>query len=47
MAHECPECAQQCYCDGDDTGGLPDDECVHQCAPEDDSWGNPIEDDCR
>jgi hypothetical protein len=23
MAHECDECGQECYCDGDDTGGLP------------------------
>lgn len=23
MAHECEECGQQCYCDCDDMGGLP------------------------
>jgi hypothetical protein len=30
MAHECPYCGQQCYCDCDDTGGLavPSD-CPH------------------
>ncbi len=38
MSHECPECLQMCYCDGDDTGGLPDDDCIHACAlePDDD-----------
>jgi len=29
MAHECWECGQQCYCDGDDTGGMPvPDDCL-------------------
>jgi hypothetical protein len=23
MAHECPECGQECYCDLDDMGGMP------------------------
>ena len=23
MAHECEQCGQQCYCDQDDMGGLP------------------------
>lgn len=39
MAHECPDCGQACYCDGDDTwmdlwatGG----DCCHTC-PEDEN----------
>lgn len=36
MAHECAWCGQQCYCDCDDTGGLPQpDDCPHlngECA---------------
>lgn len=23
MAHECEQCGQECYCDMDDCGGLP------------------------
>jgi hypothetical protein len=23
MSHECDECGQECYCDGEDTGGMP------------------------
>ena len=30
MAHECEFCGQYCYCDGDDTGGLPQPvDCPH------------------
>jgi hypothetical protein len=30
MAHECIFCGQECYCDCDDTGGLPQpDDCPH------------------
>ena len=30
MAHECPYCGQECYCDCDDTGGLPQPaDCPH------------------
>jgi hypothetical protein len=30
MAHECYECGMECYCDGDDTGGLPQPrDCPH------------------
>lgn len=30
MAHECEICGQQCYCDIDDCGGLPQpDDCPH------------------
>jgi len=36
MAHECPFCGATCYCDGDDTFGLPvPDSCAHfQVCPE-------------
>lgn len=39
MAHECPDCGQQCYCDMDDTGGMPvPDEHIldHECEHDDD-----------
>jgi len=30
MAHECELCGQECYCDCDDCGGLPQpDDCLH------------------
>lgn len=37
MAHECPDCGQACYCDGDDTwmdSGAAT--CGHGCDPEED-----------
>jgi hypothetical protein len=44
MAHECPDCGQACYCDGDDTwmdlwatGG----ECSCACADEEDLLDKP------
>jgi hypothetical protein len=31
MSHECPDCGMECYCDGDDTGGLPQPlDCPHR-----------------
>lgn len=30
MAHECEICWQECYCDQDDCGGMPQpDDCYH------------------
>lgn len=29
MAHECPECGQQCYCDGEDHGQPAPEDCRH------------------
>jgi len=30
MAHTCEICGQECHCDCDDTGGLPQpDDCIH------------------
>jgi len=30
MSHECPYCGQECYCDIDDTGGMPvPSDCPH------------------
>jgi len=30
MAHECEICGQECYCDMDDTGGMPQPgDCIH------------------
>ncbi len=29
MCHECPDCGQMCYCDGDDTYMDYDDDCLH------------------
>lgn len=41
MAHECERCGQQCYCDMDDCGGLPQpSSCPHlngECDA-DDEW---------
>ena len=46
MAHECPDCYQACYCDGDDTwmdsGALT---CVHECEPQDDEYADDMMDD--
>jgi hypothetical protein len=47
MAHECWECAEVCYCDMDDTWGLPQPkDCDHVCRAytdngldEDDRYG--------
>lgn len=39
MAHECPECGQVCYCDGEDTWmdtWATAAECIHVCGPEHD-----------
>lgn len=43
MSHECDSCGQECYCDGDDTGGLPQPtDCPHlngKCeADENEDW---------
>ena len=35
MSHECPECFQHCYCDGDDVN-VPTNNCIHACAPDTD-----------
>jgi hypothetical protein len=30
MSHECEDCGQECYCDMDDCGGLPQpNDCPH------------------
>lgn len=29
MAHDCPDCQQMCYCDGDDTFMEEFDDCCH------------------
>lgn len=34
MSHECPECGQWCYCDGEDHGQPAPDDCSHDCGPE-------------
>lgn len=38
MAHECPECGQMCYCDGEDTFVKTADKyCIHcpeLCGPD-------------
>lgn len=39
MAHDCPDCGQACYCDGDDTWidlWATDGDCDHECG--DDEW---------
>lgn len=33
MAHECDNCGEWCYCDGEDTP-VPEPDCLHVC-PED------------
>jgi hypothetical protein len=46
MCHECPECQQMCYCDGEDVFheyGADVDNCRHNCDPEDDD-GDPYDD---
>ena len=30
--HDCPDCGQACYCDGDDTFFEDNGECEHDCA---------------
>lgn len=46
MAHNCPECGEQCWCDMEDHyNPLPGD-CVHDCEPEDeDRWDYSEEED--
>lgn len=34
MAHDCPDCGQACYCDGDDVFMDDYPECIHECAEE-------------
>lgn len=34
MAHDCPECGEVCFCDGDDTWFDDADDCTHNCEPE-------------
>ncbi len=42
MSHPCPECAQWCFCDGEDAeGDEPEDGCIHECDFDD------IEDEVR
>lgn len=46
MAHECPDCGQACYCDGDDTWidlWATDGDCDHECG--DDEWPDDCEPD--
>lgn len=44
MAHECPECSQYCYCDGEDHGQEAPEDCLH-CRHEDNDpdWHEPGE----
>lgn len=34
--HECAECGEACYCDGEDHQNQTPDDCTHECPPEDD-----------
>jgi hypothetical protein len=34
MAHDCPDCGELCYCDGEDHGQEAPDDCEHACEPE-------------
>jgi hypothetical protein len=38
--HDCPECGEACYCDGEDHGQEAPDDCDHDCEDrdEDDDW---------
>lgn len=46
MAHECPDCGQQCYCDGEDTY-IPTsaDQCDHMCDIQEELLGFDFDDD--
>jgi len=35
--HNCSECGQACYCDGDDTYLEDNSGCIHECGPEADT----------
>lgn len=35
MAHECPVCGQECYCDGEDHHQDAPADCCHECEDED------------
>ncbi len=47
MAHECPDCGQACYCDGDDTWidlWATSGSCAHPCIEDEDfgdEWAPP------
>lgn len=48
MAHECPDCGQACYCDGDDTWMESEwvlAHCEHACDPENDDLEYGAEDE--
>lgn len=32
--HDCPECNEACYCDGEDHENPTPDDCNHDCDPE-------------
>jgi hypothetical protein len=34
--HECPECGDVCYCDGEDHHACDDADCCHDCEERDD-----------
>jgi len=35
MAHECPDCGQECYCDMEDHGQEAPGDCSHVCEESD------------
>ena len=38
MAHECPECGQECYCDMEDHWQEAPDDCSHECQDFEDTF---------
>ena len=44
MSHECDECGQECYCDGEDTGGMPQPlDCPHIFRHQQEEYGQDLD----